>query len=267
MRQIMTDELKQIELAILKNVADFCDNHNLKYFLAYGTLIGAIRHKGFIPWDDDVDIWMPRDDYNKFINIYNDENDTYKVISPSDKKSRHTFAKVEDTRTVKLENSIDYSNGCLGIDIDIFPLDGQPFDDEDFSRWYNKLIREYKKFSYLILEGKCGSFKRRIFLPLIKILVGKKEKILNKTTALHKKYPYATSEYVGTVESLYNFKSNRYKKEWFSDSVDVKFEDISFKAPIGYDDVLTAMYGDYMTLPPPGKRITHHSNNVFWLEG
>ena len=156
MKPMSFEETKQVELEILTNVAEFCDKHEIQYFLAYGTLIGAVRHKGFIPWDDDIDIWMPRADYNRFLKIYNKENSDsqYKVISPYDKISRHTFVKVVDTRTVKIESGIDYSNGYLGIDVDIFPLDGQPDNDKDYFKWYNKLQKYYKLYPYLIMDEK-----------------------------------------------------------------------------------------------------------------
>ena len=265
MREIILEEAKKIEFDILKNIADFCEKNNLRYFLAYGTLIGAVRHSGFIPWDDDIDIWMPREYYNRFKEIYYDENNVYKVVKPQDKISRHSFVKVIDTRTAKIEKSIDYKNGYLGIDVDVFPLDGQPLTESDYLEWYNKLQKIYKRYQFLVIDNK-GSLKRNVFLPIIKCLVGKKIWLLKKAELLHKEYSYAESEYIGTVESVYNSKNNRYKKEWFDKTVDVSFEGYSFKAPAGYDGILTAMYGDYMKLPPVEKQKIHHENNTFWLE-
>lgn len=265
MKPMTFDEIRQVELEILKDIAKFCDENNLKYFLGYGTLIGAIRHKGFIPWDDDIDIWMPRADYNKFLEIYNKKNSCYKVISPYDKISRHSIAKVIDTNTVKIEENINYSNGYLGVDVDIFPLDGQPDEEKAYLKWYAKLQRHYKLFPYWIYS-KPDSLIKKIAYPILRLLSGGKENILEKTAELHRLYSYEDSTYVGAVESCHNFVNNHYKKEWFNDYILADFEDTKFKIPIGYDKILTKMYGDYMQLPPKEKQITHHKNNAYWVE-
>lgn len=265
MKTMSFEEHKEIELDILSNVADFCDKNELRYYLAYGTLIGAIRHKGFIPWDDDIDIWMPRDDYNKLMEIYNNfDNGPYKLITPYDKVSRHTFVKIVNTLTVKKEAEIDYKNGFLGVDIDVFPLDGQPDDQIKYEKWYDKLQKYYKFYPYLILSHN-NKIKRKIAFPIIRLLSGGKNNILNKTKKLHCKYPYEKCTYVGSIECCYDYIELRYKKEWFDDFVFVEFENKKFKAPAEYHKILTQTYGDYMTLPPVEKRITHHSNKVYWL--
>ena len=266
MKKINLEESKKIELDILSFVADFCDKNGLKYFLAFGTLLGAIRHKGFIPWDDDIDVWMPRDDYNKLMEIFqNSETGFYKLIRPTDKNSYHPFIKIIDNRTIKIENSVKYKNGYLGIDVDIFPLDGQPTTVIEHHKWYKKLQKHYRIYPYLILDH-CRKIKRIIALPIIKIISGGKKHILKKTAQLHAKYPYNESEFIGCVECCYDYENYRYRKEWFADAVDVEFENGVFKAPIGYDEVLTQTYGDYMQLPPEEERETHHSNMTFWVD-
>lgn len=267
--KIMTlEETKQVELEILTNVADFCDKHEIQYFLAYGTLIGAVRHKGFIPWDDDIDIWMPRADYNRFLKIYNKENSDsqYKVISPYDKISRHSFVKVIDTRTAKIESGIDYSNGYLGVDVDVFPLDGQPDDDGDFKKFYNKKYLYYKLHNNSISAMNFGSWKYRIYKLAFFGTKPFKNVFLRKCDNIARKYTYENSKLIGAVSTIYNSKKNRYKKDWFNDSITVDFENKKFKIPVGYDEILTQMYGDYMQLPPIEKQVTHHSNNTYWLE-
>ena len=263
-KAITFEEQKRISLEILKNVAEFCDNHGLQYFLAYGTLLGAVRHKGYIPWDDDIDIQMPRADYNKLIEIFNSEKTVgyYKLIAPTDKSARHTFVKVTDTRTIKLEPEIDYSNGMLGVDIDIFPIDGQPQGDEQYDKWYHALIRLYSLHYLFVIDPK-KTMKRKIVLPLLNLLTNK-EKVLKRAQKLHAKYPYDSSEYVGTIESNYNIKQNRHKKELFSEVTMLKFEDTYLKAPTGYDEILTTLYGNYMV--PPKNQTTHHINEAYWIE-
>ena len=146
MRAINSDELKSIQLDLLQKTADFCENNGLRYFLCGGTLIGAIRHKGYIPWDDDIDIAMPRPDYEKFVRIFNLTQNYYQVMSiETDPDYAYAFAKVYENRTVLKELhypgdafgvyiDILYDNrtvlkelhykGSIGVFIDIFPADG-----------------------------------------------------------------------------------------------------------------------------------------------
>lgn len=266
MREISFEETKKIELDILVDVAKFCDEHGLRYYLAYGTLIGAIRHKGFIPWDDDIDITMPRADYNEFLRTYNAEGKVYRVTNPRDKNSRHTFAKVTDTRTVKIEPMVDYAEP-LGIDVDIFPLDGMPDDEVVYEKWYAELYDLYEKFTVKCLKGSYyPRFTTRLKLKAKQLFYPSRKRIMDKAQALHEKYPYETSEYVGSMECQWNWKGNRNKKELYADAVEVDFEGLKFKAPVGYDAVLRGIYGDYMELPPEEKRVTHHTNKMYWKE-
>lgn len=263
---IELEESKKIELEILSYFARFCEEHGLRYFLAYGTLIGAVRHKGFIPWDDDVDVQMPREDYNRLIKIFNDkkEIDYLSLVAPEDKISRHSIVKIIDTRTVKIEKNIDYKNGYLGIDIDVFPLDGQPDDEGVYSKWYGKLNKTYLLHVVNMLDP-AVSIPRRFCVPLVRLFFNKK--LLNKKAdKLHAAYPYETSQYVGSVESAFNSKKNHIEKNQYENFVMLEFEGHLFRAPCGYDKILSTMYGDYMKLPPEEKQVTHHSNYCYWRE-
>lgn len=267
MRVITCDEGKKIELDILLDVAKFCDENNLQYFLAYGTLLGAIRHKGFIPWDDDVDINMPRDDYNFLMENYNQarQGTPYRLIAPIDKNSRHSIVKVIDTRTVKKEFDVKDDAEPLGIDIDIFPLDGEPSSKEEFDAWYDELQTVYKWYRYSIISTK-GSLKRKLGIPVVKLVFGGKKRLLKKAAKLHGKYPYKDSKYVGAIECAYNSRGNRFNKEWFENTVELEFEGHMLKCPCGYHNILSQVYGDYMQLPPLDKQVTHHTNEMYWKE-
>ena len=265
MRPMSPEETKSVELKILTDVADFCERHGLRYYLAYGTLIGAVRHKGFIPWDDDIDIQMPREDYVKFLEIFNEENKEghLRAISPNDPASFYSFTKIIDTRTVKIEAGIKYDNKeHLGIDIDIFPLDGQPDGEKEYIKWYKKKFKIYK-LKALVMSDPDLSWKRKLICPLLQAFRSK-EYYQKKADKLQTVYPYADSKYVGCTASLFNSPKNRHNKEDFSDSVKVEFEGHLLNAPIGYDKVLRDLFGDYMQLPPIEQQITHHSNKTFW---
>lgn len=263
MKEMHFEEIKTAELDILCDVTRFCEENNLTYFLAYGTLIGAVRHKGFIPWDDDIDIFMPRKDYDKFRSMY--KNERYHVISPSDAIACHSMTKVIDSETIKLEPCLNYKNGYLGVDIDVFPLDGEPGNEFDYKKWYKKLQKYYYGHFYLTMKPFSG--KRNFLISTILRLLGfTKSRLLKKAEALHRQYPYEESEWIGSVEMIYNSPKNRFKKEWFADYVLGDFEGRKFRIPIGYHEILTALYGDYMKLPPIEQQATHHSNNCFWRD-
>ena len=123
MKEIYLEELRVIQLELLQQIADFCEKNNIKYFLAYGTLIGAIRHKGYIPWDDDIDIVMPRDDYDRFLELYNEAYPFSKVVDMYNTKHYgFAFAKVHDVRTIIYETQ--YAQDSFGVFVDVFPIDG-----------------------------------------------------------------------------------------------------------------------------------------------
>lgn len=273
MKLISLDEAKKIELDILIAFADFCDKTGLTYFLAYGSLIGAIRHKGFIPWDDDIDLNMKRADYDKLRATFNDamKDTPYKLIDIYDKESNYSYVKIVDTRTVKYEYRFNNLNDSLGIDLDIFPLSGCPTDLEEYRKWYKKLRRLYRRHFYKKMAlSKMFDFKLKSFYHLFNMirlgcLGSDVTKILKKAEKMHSDYLYEDCELVGSFESYFGTKEGcRWKKEWFEDTVLVDFEGYKFKAPKNYHEVLTTYFGDYMTPPPKEQQVTHHKNNMFW---
>ena len=266
MKEISFDEAKKVSLKILIDIAKFCDEHDLTYFLGYGTLIGAVRHKGFIPWDDDIDITMPRKDYNEFIRSYNADGNRYRVIAPSDKSSRHSYAKVIDTHTVKIEPMLAYDYP-LGIDVDIFPMDGMPDTEDTYNAWYDSLLKLYRQHDFAVATPNSNDWWKNLKLCIHKIGIPKRAKILEKAAALHSLYPYDECSFVGTIECQWNWRGNRSEKTAYNGTIDLEFEGLYFKAPIGYDTVLRNIYGDYMQLPPEEKRVTHHINKTYWKDG
>ncbi len=268
MRKLSFEETKKLELDILKDVTSFCEAHNIRYFLAYGTLIGAVRHKGFIPWDDDIDLQMPRPDYEKFMALYNEKNSAspYKALNPLTDGSRHTFLKVVDTRTAKLEKGMRYAEGKVpGIDIDIFPLDGQPDNDKDYEKYYKKKRQIFKEIYELV---GTYSWKRKLLylFPRIRAHILGKEKLFAKIEKINAPYPYEEAKMVGATNSLYNGIKNRTEKKNYESLVLLPFEGEMFRAPVGYHEILSSFYGDYMQLPPLEKQVTHHENETYWRD-
>lgn len=269
MKKIDLDEHKKIQLEIMKIFADFCDKNGLRYYLAYGSLIGAIRHKGFIPWDDDIDIQMPRNDYNSLIAEFNNKCtvDYIRAVCPYDANSKHPIVKIQDTRTVKIEKGTWYDkDSYLGVAIDIFPLDGQPESNDEFKAWYAELMHIYRNYNYQNMSLLGGSWKRTLGLPVMKLIGGSKKCNLDKAATLHSRFKYEDCTFVGTTEDSVSTIADRHPKECFETAIKVPFEDSEFYAPVGYDIVLRDIYGDYMKLPPENQRVGHPIEKLYWKD-
>lgn len=254
MRPLSLDEIKKIELGILNYVVDICQNNELRYYLAYGTLIGAIRHQGFIPWDDDIDIVMPRPDYEKLLDIVADiPNSCYSFLSSRDDSYLYGFAKVYDNRTKIVDDSIEQIPK-LGIWLDIFPYDGMTSKtslNNQICYYLNKFraaaIYRYfpkEKGANFISWKLCRIIGYRFFLRLYEWLCQVSS--------------YDTSEYVGLISD----KRDYHHRKCFESTIKVIFEGKEYNAPIGYDQILKTYYGDYMQLPPEEQRVSHHIKAV-----
>ena len=257
--KIDNDTAKEIMVDLLSALDEYCKNNNITYFLAYGTLLGAIRHKGFIPWDNDIDIWMPRPDYEKFRVLVSTKSigNNVRIL---DYKNERTFPflKAVDRRTRLKEHFLVTENN-LGLYVDIFPLDGLPSDQTKLKRIQDRAYKLNKMFSfanYRFGTGKNLAMKivKVLGYPLSRCLSSKK--ICHKLDTLCRDYRYEESEYVGHMVWGYTYKE-KLKKTWFRPSTG-EFEGHEFVIPEGYDNILKTYYGDYMQLPPEDKRITHY---------
>ena len=252
MIKLTLDECKKISLDILIDVAKFCDDNKLTYYLSVGTLLGAIRHKGYIPWDDDVDIMMPRKDYKIFCEKYHHEK--YKVCKPS--SGRFYYAKVYDDTTIKCEPGIDYKlYEPIGVDIDVFPLDGIVNDQKII----NKL---YKKDCFLELLWRLSIqpiFYRKNPLKAINRIIPRiigSKRIVRMIEKNAQTYDYDSSDYVVRMRRSPNGFTGALLKSIYDKDVG-EFEGYKFCIPKGYDVWLTKFYGNYMELPPENERVVH----------
>jgi lipopolysaccharide cholinephosphotransferase len=267
MKEINLDELKVIQLDMLKFVKKFCEKNNLKYYLCGGTLLGAIRHKGFIPWDDDIDIFMPMNDYKKFIELFN-ENEKYRLLNPYKSKDYYyLFSKLIDNRTYLKEDDKPHIDE-MGVYIDIFPICGLPDNREEIDKYITKINGLYKKHWHTFCKVWNYSDKKSkmIIKTIVKFpyyFLNRKKHIRQGILDLMEKYDIEKSKYVGYILSWYVEKEVT-RKEVYDKTIQVEFEVEIFSAPAGYDEYLTNLYGNYMELPPVEKRVSNHDFKAYW---
>lgn len=267
MRELTLQELKETEFNILKVFDAFCKENDIKYYLSHGTLLGAIRYKKFIPWDDDVDLLIPRKDYDRMITLFKD-TDRYKLFAyEKNPDYRYPIAKLCDMTTRKDE--FGYNNGVvLGVDIDLFPLDAWD-DDLEKAKREVKYIRKNMfalGLSKLKKPDSIGLAKRLVKGLLMSFckMVGSKHYI-EKIIKASNKEGQNGNNYLGCKAWCVYGEKGIIPAEVFADTVDVEFEGEMFPAPIGWDKYLTCLYGDYLPEPPKEKQKTHHGFKAYKL--
>lgn len=261
MRLLSLKEIQQRELTMLLLFSRFCKDHGLCCYLCGGTLLGAIRHKGFIPWDDDVDVMMPRPDYINLMEIWNTEKERtspYKLISDMKGSLLRPFAKLIDTGTLVRD---PYKKIETGLWIDILPVDGLPDDLGMVRKIYKK--NEYYRAILKLSDCRLGAGKSMLrkyakyLLKPMSRLYGV-ERCISRLNHCAQDYPFTQSRFVGVVSNgLYGAGERMPKSEFVKEAL-VTFEGHEFKAPSCWDSYLHGIYGDYMTLPPVNQRKTHN---------
>lgn len=270
MKEIHIDEIKKIQLDILSKIHEYCINNKIQYFLAYGTLIGAIRHKGYIPWDDDIDIAMTRPNYDKFIQSFNGYYKNLDVLAPElDWKYYAPYANVCDNRTILHEGQNQHNGQKIGIKIDVFPIDGVPTNKQEYYKIFNTVnkynwLLRFKRFplKYFIKGNLIQKIKKTlvwVFMHFISY-----ECIQKKIHKISTKIPYSNAEYATQVTFTYDRIS--FDKKIFEEYIDVDFEGKTFRSIKQFDKYLKAIYGNYMELPPLEERIDHHDFKAYWIE-
>lgn len=253
-------QLKSLEMG--SYFVSFCKENNLLCYLCGGGAIGGLRHKGFIPWDDDLDFFMPRKDYEKLVKLWNEKADIDKytlVKSNSNLVDHNLFITIRDNETTAIKPYQKGLNISHGIALDILPLDGCPTGS------FNRKMQivwglVYSLFCAQVLPEKHGGIKKFVSKILLGIFRSSnvRYKIWRFAEKKMTKYDIDNSELITELCSGPYYMKKIYKKEWFIDNLYIDFEDTKLPIPIGYDGYLKTAFGDYMKLPPKEKQVPHH---------
>lgn len=266
MKEMSLKELQTVELGILSEFANICDNENLRYYLSGGTMIGAIRHKGFIPWDDDIDIIMPRPDYDYLLKNCKDRFKTHYRV---EENSHDTTSRIFDNRTcVEIDCYSEDETFCAWIDI--FPMDGVP--ENKLLRLFHFYRIRFLKDCILMLTTTPNIKRRNALITLLQYVAAPFRPLLKqigvkrldlKVEQVAKKYCFDTSKYVGVIVGGYGLCEINLRKE-FEPREKFQFENAIFYGSKGYDTYLRQLYGDYMT--PPKQEVSKHTIRAYWRE-
>lgn len=269
MEELNLREIQMAEFAILKKFDEICRKNSFRYYLCFGTLIGAVRHKGFIPWDDDIDVVMPRLDYDKFVEFcknnreelgpYMCENYTL------EKNFIYPITRVCDNRyLVHYENREEHN---FGLFIDVYPFDGCGNTKEESIQIWKSMQNDTSVISSAsrkYFEKSPNGALRNIIKRALYAYTKKFGAVffMKRLENRAKSHPYETSKYVACTNWIFDPKYIC-EREWFEQSVEMDFEGNRFLAPSEYDKLLRSMYGDYMELPPVEEQEGHHCYKAF----
>lgn len=269
MKQLSSLELKQVELQLLTQVDEICRKEELWYSLGGGTLLGAIRHQGFIPWDDDIDIMMPRPDFDAFIDYCLTHEVPFGIRTfENDKNYVDLSAKIYNTETVVETDGLTDEAG-IGVAIDVFVIDG-------LGATYKKAKKAFKSTRFkreLLNAAQWKKFFRSKTHPwyyepirfgfFVMSRTVNKSKVFEKIQSKYRKIEFEKAAYAGAVGGSYREKEIL-PKEVFTEFIELPFEGRQFYAIAAYDTYLSSIYGDYMKLPPVEKQVSHHLFKAYY---
>ena len=272
MREMTLKEIQDVGLNILHDVHTYCIANKINYTLYGGTMIGAVRHQGFIPWDDDIDIAMPRSDYERFIENYQSIKG-YKLICFEQGDSQLAFARVCEMERTYVRQSLPWCSQQTGVYIDVFPLDGAPDNEKEAEcfikkRYFSWMCLKLSRVSQRnISEQKTMKKKLNVLVRrlLFRNIITKRINWTQRHIRLCKSIPFGSTQHFANV-SFMEYKMKEYQEiSDYQFTKKVTFEDGEFCVCNGYDHLMRVKYGDYMQLPPFEQRnLKHGGSGYYW---
>ena len=276
MKELTLREIQLMGLEILKDVHRFCVENGIRYSLLDGSMLGAVRHQGFIPWDDDVDIIMPRSDYERFCQIY--QSDSYRLkYRGNDERCTIAFARVYDSKRTMTKARMPWCKDEVGVWIDIFPADGAWDDVDKHERYYTtsrhywlKSCRsrewEYVHYTFYKSIPLMSNFKNLIRRGLC--LMGMTDHYIQRIIRRGKAIPFGSTHYWTQVMCMGDDSKEHNRMETFAECSLMPFEDTEVFVMNGYDEVLRGKFNDYMQLPPVEQRVGNASSyyHFYWKQ-
>ena len=263
LREVQLESLK-----ILKDIDAVCRREGIRYWLAFGSLIGVVRHQGFIPWDDDLDIIMPRQDYERFLTCFDgcaQELEPYVPVIPEFGLRRPFLITRVSNPEFKMVGEYGDEVDELGTFVDVYPIDGLADDMEGAlgrKKAAYELTFQYLKACNFDCNNRNNGPLKRFGKRIQSLLLGKPEKYQEKLMELCLERRFDDCKLCCNLGWSMTVDKSIYERSWFDETVRMKFEDMEVPVPVGYDAFLRSDYGDYMQLPPESERVGHHFYSI-----
>ena len=271
MKKLTLDEIRGLELELMDAFTKLCEQNDIYFTLGGGTLLGAIRHQGFIPWDDDIDVMMPRRDYERMLRLWkqHESNERFLMLKTDGDKvfTGNSFATLVDTSATMVKENQKDIDVPHGIVTDVFPLDGCPDSKwQRYLQYYHAMM--YSLYITEVVPSKHGGLIKFVSSVLLKLVPSRERrtKIWKKHEKKMTRYGFRTHKKSTELCAGPGYMVNEYPQEAFAEVIYHEFEGLQMPIPKGYDAYLKMAFGDYMELPPEDKQVPHHDLVALDLE-